>query len=245
MFYANGDDRLRCQETLSDSKIRFIVNSEMLFKYLTEGPEPLHNLREKACWFEPAFPVVAIPHAPRMVKSERRNFFFYARPNNLRNLFWYGLDAIVECIEEGILVPEEWDFHFAGRDLFEMTLPGGVRPTLHQNIPWPQYIALTRTIDVGLSLMATPHPSYPPLDLAAAGAIVVTNRYATKVSLSQYSDNIICVSPTIAEIKQGIAAAVRRSFDPDRPKGHDRIKRSWDESFKPVLQHLFEKPTEG
>lgn len=239
MFYPNGDDRLNCQETLADGKIRFIVNSQLLFDHLTEGPEALANVRAAGVWFEPAFPALAPGETRPPRGSLKRRFFFYARPNNLRNLYWHGLEAIVESIEDGILDPSQWEFHFAGRDLGQLELPGGVRPVLHQNLPWPEYAALTRTIDVGLSLMATPHPSYPPLDLAAAGAIVVTNRYGRKTSLEQYSQSIICVDPTVAALKQGIVEAVSRSADPDRIYHQDHILRDWDVAFKPVLERMF------
>ena len=53
--------------------------------------------------------------------------------------------------------------------------------------------------------MDTPHPSYPPLDLAASGAVVVTNRHGRKTSLCQYSENIVCVDPTVEALKAGIA----------------------------------------
>lgn len=245
MFYPNGDDRLRCQETLADSGIRFIVNTQMLFEHLVEGPEPLTNLSAQGVWFEPAFPAIEAPETQPVSRSVKRNFFFYARPNNFRNLYWYGLEAIVECIEDGILDPHEWNFHFAGRDLYEIELPCGVRPTLHQNLAWSDYVALTRVIDVGLSLMATPHPSYPPLDLAAAGAIVVTNRYGQKISLDKYSHNILCVDPTVAALKQGIAAAVERSADRDRSKIQDHIQRDWDMAFRPVLDRIFPRPSQA
>lgn len=234
MFYAHGDERLRCQETLADDRIRIVVNSQLLFEHLTEGPEALPNIATHGVWFEPAFPAFS-ERETRAAHREKRNFFFYARPHNLRNLYWCGLQAISESIEAGVLDPAEWNFHFAGRDLAGIRLPGDVRPELHQNLPWPDYIALIRTIDVGLSLMATPHPSYPPLDLAAAGAIVVTNKYGRKVSLDRYADSIICCDPTVEALKQGIAEAVRRQPG----AGADHILRDWDTALRPVLDRLF------
>ena len=62
-----------------------------------------------------------------------------------------------------------------------MELPGGVRPTVWSKLPWSKYAELVSTMDLGLCLMDTPHPSYPPLDLAAAGAVVVTNTHGSKI----------------------------------------------------------------
>jgi hypothetical protein len=242
MFYPYGDDRLRCAETLSDPAVRFVINSEMLFNHLTTGVEPLRNITANGVWFEPAFPAFAdASGAARRIQKQRR-FFFYARPNNLRNLYWRGLEALTGAIEERILNSEEWEFYFVGRDLREMDLPGGVKPILRENLAWSDYAQLIRQIDIGLSLMDTPHPSYPPLDLAAAGAVVVTNRHGTKTSLARYCENIICVEPTVAALRQGIADAVKLADDPVRRRKNlasARIGRDWEAAFAPVLRHLF------
>ena len=39
MFYPDGDERLRCAETLGDPKVRFVINTEILFRHLVEGTE--------------------------------------------------------------------------------------------------------------------------------------------------------------------------------------------------------------
>jgi hypothetical protein len=241
MFYPYGDERLRCSETFRDPELRFVVNTEALFRHFVDGPEPLPNLRTNGVWFEPAFPATTDNRSPRPHHG-KHNFLFYARPNNLRNLYWRGLEAIEACLEEGILDPEAWEIHFVGRDLEDMVLPRGVRPRLAQNLPWAEYLSLVRRMDVGLSLMDTPHPSYPPLDLAAAGAVVVTNRHGPKTSLSRYSDNILCVEPTIEGLKCGIADAIGLAVDgPRRRANHarNRLGRDWEAAFEPVLQRLF------
>ena len=240
MFYPYGDERLRCSEMLGDPDVRFVVNTEALFRHLVDGPEPLPNLRTNGVWFEPAFPVA--DDRPPRPHDGKQNFLFYARPNNLRNLYWRGLEAIEACLEEGILDPEKWEIHFVGRDLGDIVLPRGVRPRLAQNLPWAQYLSLVRRMDVGLSLMDTPHPSYPPLDLAAAGAVVVTNRHGPKTSLARYSDNILCVDPTVEALKRGIADAIALAADgPRRAANHagNHLGRDWEIALNPVLQRLF------
>jgi hypothetical protein len=238
MFYPYGDNRLRCAETLADPGINFIVNSEMLFEHLVNGCEKLPNIRDRGVWFEPAFPAFGERARNGRPPGAKRVFFFYARPKNERNLYWRGLEAIGAAIDEGILDPARWEIHFAGRDLTEVELPCGIRPHLHENLPWPDYARLIGRVDVGLCLMDTPHPSYPPLDLAAAGAIAVTNRHGPKTSLSRYSKQILCVEPGIEQLKQGIAQAVALSDDPTRRETDDRINRDWETALAPVLKHV-------
>ena len=246
MFYPQGDERLRCAETLSSGDIRFVVNSELLFRHFTQGSEALPNIAREGTWFEPAFPLTHYyddePARQRRSKCVK-NFLFYARPNNLRNLYWRGLEAITASIEDGILLPREWNFIFVGRDLEPIELPRGVRPIILQNLQWHGYAALIRQIDVGLALIDTPHPSYPPLDLAASGAVAVTNRCGRKTSLSGYSDNILCVDPTVAGLKRGIADAIVIASDDDlRSANYARagIVRDWNDAFEPVLHKCVE-----
>ena len=238
MFYGMGDDRLRCQEILSDSSIRFVVNSKLLFDHF--GDEGFTNICKNGAWFEPAFPDTTYYMVDRE-SSPKMRFLFYARPNNQRNLFFRGIEAISEAIERGILDPRDWELHFVGKDLTEFLLPGNIKPILSENLAWPDYAALIRRTDLGLSLMYTPHPSYPPLDLAACGSVAVTNQYGRKTSLRQYSDNIICVGDDTDSLVQGIAAGVKLARDRKQRKDNYQqsgLGRDWAKAFEPVWQQL-------
>jgi hypothetical protein len=69
-------------------------------------------------------------------------------------------------------------------------------------LPLDDYARCLLTTAVGLSLMASPHPSYPPLEMAHFGVKTLTNRYFCK-DLRTAHDNIVSlpdISPvTIAE----------------------------------------------
>ena len=240
MFYPRGDDRLRCAETLAEPRIRFVVNSELLFKHLTEGDEPLPNIARQGCWFEPAFPLAHYRDEPEKRRNRNiRNFLFYARPHNLRNLYWRGLEAIARAIDSGVLPPSQWRFTFVGRDLEPVALPLGVRPAILQNLSWGDYAALVRETDIGLSMIDTPHPSYPPLDLAASGAVVVTNSCGLKTSLGRYSENILCVAPTIDALVTALGQAAAISLDEKLRSANyarNRFERNWTTALEPVLR---------
>jgi len=174
-------------------------------------------------------------------EGEKYLFFFYARPGNGRNLFIRGMEAISAALEQGVLDPKLWDFCFVGRDLDEIILPCGVSPKIYQSLPWSDYVALVRQVDLGLSLMYTPHPSYPPLDLAAAGAVVVTNRYGLKTSLSEYSPNILCVDPSVEGLVGALVDGAALAMDwPSRLANQERNRftTSWQQNFEPVIARL-------
>ena len=237
-FYPEGDESLRCAEVLDDPQIRYVVNSKLLFDHLW----PSHDStgEQHVAWFEPAFPAFRTQQDghPR----GKRKFIFYARPNNLRNLYFRGLEAISSAIECGTLDPDAWEFFFIGKDLQPATLPCDVHPELIENLGWQQYHELLRRMDLGLSLMASPHPSYPPLDMAAAGAVVVTNTFgAHRRSLDRYSKNIIACDPDVASLTSGIARGAELAGDLDRRRANHRASTfavDWHQTLAPVCEQL-------
>lgn len=52
--------------------------------------------------------------------------------------------------------------------------------------------------ELGISLMVSPHPSYPPLEMAAFGMRVITNRFAEK-DLSEWTPAIRSIEPLAPE----------------------------------------------
>lgn len=238
LFYPHGDLHLLAAEILATPGLRFAVNTRLLHEhFIAEG---FDNIARDGAWFEPAFPLACYRWEDR-AGDARQNFFFYARPKNPRNLYQRGLEAISAAIERRILDPDRWTFTFLGRDLSAVELPRGVRPRLLQALAWPDYAALVRQTDLGLGLMYTPHPSYPPLDLAASGAVAVTNRYGRKRSLAQYSANILCVGSALEMLLEGIEQGVRLAADlPTRRRNYVQsgLARDWNTAFAPAFDRL-------
>ena len=89
--------------------------------------------------------------------------------------------------------------------------------------------------------MLSPHPSYPPLDIAASGAIAVTNKYAGKSNLANYSENIICADLSFRGLVQGLAEGARRANDMEaRQSGYEsnHIQRAWRDALAPSIAKL-------
>ena len=245
MFYPHGDERVCCRQTMYEPGLMIVVNSELLFDHLADGPEAIPDLAERGHWFEPAFPAagrtLASPEA-----NGRRKFFFYARPNNLRNLFATGLEAISHAIAAGTLHPAEWDIHLVGKDVPDLLFPRGVRPRRVEGLNWNDYHDLVASMDAGLVLMDTPHPSYPPLDLAAHGAAVLTNAHGLKTDLSCYSRNILLEQPDMPSLARGITRLVALARDPATRSANlraDHICRDWKVALAAVVERLADRFT--
>jgi hypothetical protein len=242
LFYPFNDQHLRCAETLAEPSVRMLLNTKLLFDSLAHGPDALPQLKARGDWFEPAFPAIPRPAEGGSARDRKKgNFFFYARADSHRNLFWRGLEAIDSAMRQGILAPEEWNVHLVGRDPPDMILPGGVRPIVAGGLLWSDYAELVSTMDLGLCLQYTPHPSYPPLDLAAAGAVVVTNTHGPKASLESWSRNIITAPPTVEGLVEGLRQGVVLSRDRERRSANcaaDHISRDWERELAPVLARI-------
>lgn len=238
MFYPFGEERVQCERVLQDQDIRFVVNTQLLYDHLIATG--LDHLQRVGCWFEPAFPK-SLFHEREREPGGKKRFFFYARPNNPRNLFHIGLDLIDRAVNEGILDLAQWDIFLVGKDIPNVTFGDGYSPQRIEGLDWEAYADLVGTIDLGLCLMYTPHPSYPPLDLAASGAVVVTNKFANKQDLSGYSRNILSAELNTQAMLDALRAGVALAGDKgarNRNFAANALGSDWTQSFESTLESL-------
>lgn len=238
MFYPFGEERVQCERVLQVQDIRFVVNTQLLYDHLIATG--LDHLRRAGCWFEPAFPK-SLFHEREREPGGKKRFFFYARPNNSRNLFHIGLDLIDRAVNEEILDLAQWDIFLVGKDIPNVTFGDGYSPQRIEGLDWEAYADLVGTIDLGLCLMYTPHPSYPPLDLAASGAVVVTNKFANKQDLSGYSRNILAAELNTQAMLDALRAGVALAGDKEarsRNFAANALGSDWTQSFESTLESL-------
>lgn len=239
MFYPYGDDWIRCNEIMRRSDIRFVINTELLYRHLLETG--MTHLKDTAAWFEPAFPAASARRQMHgRLDGARRKLFFYARPNNVRNLFYRGLEVLDRAVSEGVLDPAAWEVIFVGKDVPKVRLGDSVEPTVLPTMEWGEYRDFIAQVDAGFCLMSTPHPSYPPLDLASTGAFVLTNKFGIKQELGDYSPRIVCADLTIEALLDGLRAVIAMAEGvATGPRADDwKASRSWETSLGDVIEFL-------
>jgi hypothetical protein len=197
--------------------------------------------------FEPAVDDTKFFFDPS-ARTGKKRLLFYARPTAPRNLFELGLVALKRAVERGAFSPDRWELLFMGQQIAPHDLGHGVIIRSHPWLNYEDYAQLLRASDVGLSLMLSPHVSYPPLEMAAAGASVVTNVFAVKTAerLSGISRNILPVEPNVDAIVDGLLQAAQRAKEVDG-RGESPINgvpRSWDEAFRDTLPAVLRMWTE-
>ena len=134
----------------------------------------------------------------------------YGRPGVPRNRFEAAVEGLALFFEG--LAPEERNHYLAlsvGKPHPDIQLcPQAVLKSLGK-LTLPGYAALLEQSHVGLSLMASPHPSYPPLEMALFGLKTVTNRYAGKDLARSHPGIVSIAAPEPGDVAQGLAEACR------------------------------------
>lgn len=173
----------------------------------------------------------------RMMNQGKKKFLFYARPEEhaARNMFELGVMALSNVIKGGSFDTSRWEFYGIGSvEAVEkkITLDDHIYMRLMPKMSLNEYKDFLPEFDIGLSLMLSPHPSIVPLEMAAAGMLVVTNTFANKTAecLREISANIISAEPTVEGIEDAIVMAIKNVNDYDRRIKGARV--NWSQNWK-------------
>lgn len=238
-FYPHGEDHYLCSRIMEDQNIDFIINSSYLRDYF-EISTP--NIINNGTFFYPAF-AQGMYKANIFENKEKYKLFFYARPNNPRNMFYYGLELLDYAIQTGVLDTEEWDIYCAGQDIPKIVFCNGCEAVDLGLMSWEKYGDFLSTVDMAVSLMYTPHPSYPPYDVACSGGVVLTNQCLNKKEFPECKNILMadldkeCFVDKMAE-----AIALAKNME-QRKKNYEAstIPRDWISTLKDVMQYMQER----
>ena len=113
--------------------------------------------------------------------GDRTIILFYGRPGVPRNCFEAGVETLRLFFAE-LPAPGRDKFAAVSVGLAHEDIPLAEGAVLKSRgrLPVEEYIALLLKAHVGLSLMISPHPSYPPLEMALFGMPTVTTDYDGK-----------------------------------------------------------------
>lgn len=238
-FYNYGPEHLLAAQAMQDEHITYIVNSHYLYDYFKTHAT---NVVENGIYFEPAFPRELYQQGDFLPKKTYR-LFFYARPNNPRNMYAYGVKLLNRAMNEGILDADEWEICFAGQSTDTVSFDNGVHPKMLGVLPWTEYGKFLTTVDVALCLMYTPHPSYPPFDVASSGGVVVTNQFENKTTFPQ-CENVLMGTLDEESMLDTLADAVARAKNMEQRKAAfegSTIPRQWQETLKESIAFMEER----
>jgi len=164
-----------------------------------------------------------------------RRLLFYARPDAhaARNLFEIGVLAIRAAVGRGWL--DGWELYGMGTAHGDLPVGAGRHLVMMGKLGLEAYREVLPEFDLGVSLMYTPHPSLVPLEMAAAGLVVVTSSFANKTApaLEAISPNLVAADTTVEAVTDAIGEAVRRTADLEGRRAGAEVDwpRAWEAVF--------------
>jgi O-antigen biosynthesis protein len=189
-FYAWSDDFALADYTYTLNFIP-VFNAQSLFEYVAQKHPNLtqyHNHVIK--------PVVRFPKDDFVVSRQndnKSNILIYGRPSKDRNLFNLIIIGLKRWIEKNNIQPKHVSINSIGEKHADIDLVNSMVVKSLGKMSYDQYIDLLGKTDIGVSLMLSPHPSYPPLEMALHGVRVITNRFENK-QLKDI-DNLSAIEP--------------------------------------------------
>ncbi|AOZ68097.1 glycosyl transferase family 1 [Rhodobacter xanthinilyticus] len=182
-----------------------IYNTSLLRDFMAEKGYRL-GTQAPLC-FHPAIEIARYATGARPPRRGPRRLALYGRPEVPRNMYAMAIEVLARFIEAENLGPEDIELISVGLRHAPVSLPNGLTLASHGKLPWEEYPGFLRGLDLGLSLMYSPHPSHPPIEMAASGVRVVTNSFGPK-DLSTLSPAIVSATPDADEL----TAALRRAW---------------------------------
>lgn len=173
-FYGRGSKSCLAEATYHDGDQTIaIVNSEELFSVMTG------KYRFRDAYY--------IPYAlneridERLANVPREPIMLvYGRPAVARNAFELICAALVAWQQRDPIRASRWRIVFLGEDFPESLLYPVQNATVGGKARLDDYADYLSRALVGVSLMISPHPSYPPLEMAEAGLATITNAFDGK-----------------------------------------------------------------
>ncbi|MEK5419683.1 hypothetical protein BSK49_14315 [Paenibacillus odorifer] len=140
-------------------------------------------------YFEPKLNSSLKKHLISFDKMEKKKkILIYGRPSVARNAF----ALIVESLRIWVWTQpnaDQWEVISAGEHHSDVEIGNGVVIKSKGKMSLEDYANELKESALGVSLMISPHPSYPPLEMAHFGILVLTNNYENK-NLSELHHNI-------------------------------------------------------
>lgn len=164
-----------------------IFNTELLHEYMKNLGYEFY----KEISFEPTLNTTLLEHYnlnKGKTVSKKKQILLYGRPGTQRNAF----ELILYSLRKWIWMQEdvkEWTIVSAGESFEDIYLGNDMFIKSLGKLTIEEYANVLSESYAGISLMVSPHPSYPPLEMAAFGVNVITNCYSNK-NLESFSSNI-------------------------------------------------------
>lgn len=223
-FFPWGSDYMLAKSTYTQKyPIAAVFNTMLLQDFFKQkGYMFAHTFA-----FEPKLnPFLAKQQARVGETKKQKELLVYGRPGTSRNAFEMAVEAL-RIWGKNYPTAGEWRLVSLGRRHRSIPIASNLKLVSFGKVSIEEYADYLLRSAVGLSLMISPHPSYPPLEMAAFGVRVVTNAFANKNSktLSVRSPLITCLDEVDPN---SIAKAIAKQCNDFETNGFDFSQKVTD-----------------
>lgn len=204
-FYPWSSRYLMAESTYHlDIPVYAVINSSELKDFLSQKNYSF----DKVWCFDPVLNEGLKRYLPENTERipKKKQIIIYGRPSVDRNAFGILVAGLKKWSEQQECA-YEWSVYSLGEEHDDVELSSGHVMHSMGKLPLDAYAKFLLESYAGVSLMVSPHPSYPPLEMATFGIKTITNSYANK-NLEKFSKNITSLEPctpqTIADALQEI-----------------------------------------
>jgi hypothetical protein len=148
--------------------------------------------------------------------QKKKQIIVYGRPGTERNAF----NLLVAALRKWVYLQpdiEEWEVFSAGEMHKAVALGNGKELVSVGKLSIEEYAKLLEESYAGVSLMCSPHPSYPPLEMSVFGVKTITNTYGNK-DLSTFNDNMVSLNNTSPQNIANHLLEICKGYTPEAAK---------------------------
>lgn len=187
-FYSWSSRFMLAESTYrQDASVWAVINSNELSEFLKNNNYIFQNQWVFNPVFNSKLKELLLLNDKKVVKKKR--ILIYGRPNTPRNAF----EIIVEGLKKWAGKQKDvhkWEVYSAGESHGDINIGNGMTIKSVGKLTLEEYATILKETFAGVSLMVSPHPSYPPLEMSVFGIKTITNSYKNK-NLQYFNENII------------------------------------------------------
>lgn len=209
-FYPWSSEYVLADSTYKNhlENILAVFNAKSLYTYFKDN----HYDFGDELAFSPQLNVELAKYLPKKPTKRQKQILIYGRPRVERNAFEIIRAGISEW-SETYKNSKEWEIVSLGAEFDDIKLQNNIIKS-NGKVTLSEYAKYMSESYVGISLMISPHPSYPPLEMSTFGVKTITNSFANK-DLSSFNDNIYSIDVCTPEEISRQLTAICKEYEKD------------------------------
>ena len=181
-----------------------VINSEELYSAMTAK----HAFRQAFCLPYEMNAEIARLLQPRL---RERKILVYGRQTVHRNGFELICAALTLWQQRDPIRASRWSVSFLGESFVDELVYPVQNARIEGKVSLADYADRLSRASVGVSLMVSPHPSYPPLEMAQAGLLTIANNFPGKDLRARCPSIVALDDLSPDKLAQAIEDAVARA----------------------------------